>query len=124
MLEFVALLYHIVILLLCQYTAFSQSALVCFFYIISSPDCITAGGSLGPKDPLVAICGLLGGFVSRRIFRQSSTNVVRKHTFMGITGALAAFFRVPLGGSLFFAWLLVIFRDVHGLEGAVLNLLD
>ena len=101
MLEFVALLYHIVILLLCQYTAFSQSALVCFFYIISSPDCITAGGSLGPEAPLVAICGALGGFVSRRIFRQSSTNVVRKHTLMGMGGALAAFFRVPLGGSLF-----------------------
>ena len=39
--------------------------------------------------------------MSRNIFRQSSTNVVRKHTFMGMSGALAAFFGVPLGGSLF-----------------------
>jgi H+/Cl- antiporter ClcA len=62
---------------------------------------ILAGGSLGPEAPLVAICGALGGFVSRRIFRQTSTNVVRKHTFMGMSGALAAFFGVPLGGSLF-----------------------
>jgi H+/Cl- antiporter ClcA len=62
---------------------------------------LKAGGSLGPEAPLVAICGALGGFVSRRIFRQSSTNVVRKHTFMGMAGALAAFFGVPLGGSLF-----------------------
>lgn len=62
---------------------------------------ILAGGSLGPEAPLVAICGALGGFVSRRIFRQSSTNVVRKHTLMGMAGALAAFFGVPLGGSLF-----------------------
>lgn len=56
---------------------------------------------MGPEAPLVAICGALGGFVSRRVFRQSSTNVVRKHTFMGMAGALAAFFGVPLGGSLF-----------------------
>ena len=62
---------------------------------------IFAGGSLGPEAPLVAICGALGGFVSRRVFRQSSTNVVRKHTLMGMAGALAAFFGVPLGGSLF-----------------------
>lgn len=62
---------------------------------------ILAGGSLGPEAPLVAICGALGGFVSRTIFRQKSTNIVRKHTLMGMAGALAAFFGVPLGGSLF-----------------------
>ena len=62
---------------------------------------ITAGGSLGPEAPLVAICGALGGFVSRRIFRQHHINVVRKHTLMGMAAALAAFFGVPLGGSLF-----------------------
>lgn len=69
--------------------------------VFASMFSILAGGSLGPEAPLVAICGALGGFVSRRIFRQSSTNVVRKHTFMGMAGALAAFFGVPLGGSLF-----------------------
>mmetsp|Transcript_53317 Transcript_53317/g.129594 ORF Transcript_53317/g.129594 Transcript_53317/m.129594 type:complete len:474 (-) Transcript_53317:280-1701(-) len=62
---------------------------------------ILAGGSLGPEAPLVAICGALGGFISRSIFRQNITNIVRKHTLMGMAGALAAFFGVPLGGSLF-----------------------
>lgn len=62
---------------------------------------ILAGGSLGPEAPLVKICGALGGWISRKIFRQTSSNVVRKHTFMGMAGALAAFFGVPLGGSLF-----------------------
>lgn len=62
---------------------------------------ILAGGSLGPEAPLVAICGAIGGFISRRIFRQKFVNVVRKHTLMGMAGALAAFFGVPLGGSLF-----------------------
>lgn len=62
---------------------------------------ILAGGSLGPEAPLVAICGAIGGFISRKIFRQKFVNVVRKHTLMGMAGALAAFFGVPLGGSLF-----------------------
>jgi len=69
--------------------------------VFASMFSILGGGSLGPEAPLVAICGALGGFVSRRIFRQTSTNVVRKHTFMGMAGALAAFFGIPLGGSLF-----------------------
>ena len=62
---------------------------------------ILGGGSLGPEAPLVAICAALGGFVSRRIFKQRNRNVVRKHTLMGMAGALAAFFGSPLGGSLF-----------------------
>mmetsp|Transcript_57729 Transcript_57729/g.69440 ORF Transcript_57729/g.69440 Transcript_57729/m.69440 type:complete len:269 (+) Transcript_57729:154-960(+) len=62
---------------------------------------ILGGGSLGPEAPLVAICAALGGFVSRRVFKQRSRNVVRKHTLMGMAGALAAFFGSPLGGSLF-----------------------
>ncbi|KAG7346731.1 chloride channel [Nitzschia inconspicua] len=69
--------------------------------VFSSLFSILAGGSLGPEAPLVAICGALGGFVSRRIFLQKHINVVRKHTLMGMGGALAAFFGVPLGGSLF-----------------------
>ena len=62
---------------------------------------ILAGGSLGPEAPLVAICGALGGYISRKWFGQTRRNVVRKHTLMGMAGALAAFFGVPLGGSLF-----------------------
>lgn len=52
--------------------------------VFASMFSILAGGSLGPEAPLVAICGALGGFVSRRIFRQKYVNVVRKHTLMGM----------------------------------------
>ena len=52
---------------------------------VASMFSILAGGSLGPEAPLVAICGALGGFVSRRIFRQKYVNVVRKHTLMGVS---------------------------------------
>lgn len=62
---------------------------------------ILAGGSLGPEAPLVAICAALGGFVSRSIFKRTNRNIVRKHTLMGMSGALAAFFGCPLGGSMF-----------------------
>jgi H+/Cl- antiporter ClcA len=47
---------------------------------------ILAGGSLGPEAPLVAMCGALGGFVSRTIFGQTNTHVVRKHSLMGMAG--------------------------------------
>jgi H+/Cl- antiporter ClcA len=69
--------------------------------IFASLFSILAGGSLGPEAPLVAICGAIAGFISRHVFRQTHVNVVRKHTLMGMSGALAAFFGVPLGGSLF-----------------------
>ncbi|KAL7539120.1 hypothetical protein ACHAXR_011005 [Thalassiosira sp. AJA248-18] len=62
---------------------------------------ILAGASLGPEAPLVAICAATAGFISRKVFKQKNRNVVRKHTFMGMSGALSAFFGVPLGGSLF-----------------------
>ena len=54
--------------------------------MVASLFSILAGGSLGPEAPLVAICGALGGFVSRHIFRQNYVNVVRKHTLMGMSG--------------------------------------
>merc|ERR1719343_91308 len=69
--------------------------------LLASQFSILGGGSLGPEAPLVAICAALGGFVSRRVFKQTHRNVIRKHTLMGMAGALAAFFGVPLGGSLF-----------------------
>lgn len=69
--------------------------------VLASMFSIVGGGSLGPEAPLVAICAALGGFISRRVFKQNNRNVVRKHTLMGMAGALAAFFGCPLGGSLF-----------------------
>lgn len=69
--------------------------------IAASMFTILAGASLGPEAPLVAICAATAGFVSRSIFHQKNKNVVRKHTFMGMAGALSAFFGVPLGGSIF-----------------------
>jgi len=69
--------------------------------VVASLFSIIGGGSLGPEAPLVAICAALGGFVSRQLFKQTDTNVIRKHTLMGMAGVLAAFFGCPLGGSLF-----------------------
>jgi len=62
---------------------------------------ILGGASLGPEAPLVAICAALGGFVSRHIFLRKNRNIIRKHTLMGMAGALSAFFGTCLGGSLF-----------------------
>jgi len=62
---------------------------------------ILGGGSLGPEAPLVAVCAALGGYVSRVILKRTDRNIIRKHTLMGMAGALAAFFGCPLGGSLF-----------------------
>jgi hypothetical protein len=45
---------------------------------------IIGGGSLGPEAPLVAICGSIGGWVSRVLFKQRYKNVVRKHTLNGM----------------------------------------
>lgn len=69
--------------------------------VAASQFSILGGGSLGPEAPLVAISAALGGFISRTVFGQTNRNLVRKHTLMGMAGALAAFFGVPLGGSLF-----------------------
>lgn len=69
--------------------------------VFASQFSILAGGSLGPEAPLVAICAAVAGWVSRSVFGQKYKNVVRKHTLMGMACALAAFFGVPLGGSLF-----------------------
>ncbi|KAL7530249.1 hypothetical protein ACHAWF_003298 [Thalassiosira exigua] len=70
--------------------------------MVAASQCtILAGASLGPEAPLVVICAATAGWISRTIFKQRDRNVVRKHTFMGMAGALAAFFGVPLGGSMF-----------------------
>jgi len=69
--------------------------------VAASQFSIIGGGSLGPEAPLVAICAAIGGFISRALFRNTNRNIVRKHTLMGMAGALAAFFGCPLGGSLF-----------------------
>ena len=69
--------------------------------VMASQFSILGGASLGPEAPLVAICAALGGFVSRTIFKRTNRNIVRKHTLMGMAGALSAFFGTVLGGSLF-----------------------
>jgi H+/Cl- antiporter ClcA len=69
--------------------------------ISSSQFSILGGGSLGPEAPLVAICAGISGFLSQNIFGIKQRNIVRKHTLMSMSGALAAFFGSPLGGSLF-----------------------
>lgn len=69
--------------------------------VAASQSSIVGGGSLGPEAPLVAICASVAGVVSRYMFKQQYKNVIRKHTLCGMACALAAFFGVPLGGSLF-----------------------
>ncbi|KAI0562748.1 hypothetical protein FGB62_54g15 [Gracilaria domingensis] len=69
--------------------------------LVASQVSILGGGSLGPEAPLVAICASIGGWVSMTVFKQQYKNLVRKHTLCGMACALAAFFGVPLGGSLF-----------------------
>lgn len=69
--------------------------------VVASQVSILGGGSLGPEAPLVAICASIAGWVSMTVFRQRYKNIVRKHTLCGMACALAAFFGVPLGGSLF-----------------------
>jgi H+/Cl- antiporter ClcA len=69
--------------------------------VVASLFSILGGGSLGPEAPIVAICAALAGFISRSVFGTTNRNLVRKHTLMGMAGALAAFFGCPLGGSLF-----------------------
>lgn len=69
--------------------------------VLASMFSILGGASLGPEAPLVAICAALGGYISKNIFKNTKRNIVRKHTLMGMAGALAAFFGCPLGGSLF-----------------------
>jgi H+/Cl- antiporter ClcA len=69
--------------------------------ICASQFSILGGGSLGPEAPLVAIAAAISGFISRSVFHNCNRNIVRKHTLMGMAGALAAFFGCPLGGSLF-----------------------
>lgn len=43
---------------------------------------ILGGGSLGPEAPLVAICASFSGWISRKVFRQTRMNLIRKHTLM------------------------------------------
>lgn len=69
--------------------------------VFASMFTILSGASLGPEAPLVAICAATAGYISIHIFHQKDRNIIRKHTFMGMAGALSAFFGVPLGGSLF-----------------------
>lgn len=69
--------------------------------VVASQFSILGGASLGPEAPLIAICAALGGLVSKSVFKNRNRNIVRKHTLMGMAGALAAFFGCPLGGSLF-----------------------
>lgn len=69
--------------------------------VVSSMVSIVGGGSLGPEAPLVAICASIAGWVSMSVFGMDKRNIVRKHTLCGMACALAAFFGVPAGGSLF-----------------------
>jgi hypothetical protein len=50
--------------------------------LFASQFSILGGGSLGPEAPLVAICASFSGYISRKLFRQTHMNVIRKHTLM------------------------------------------
>ena len=67
--------------------------------IVASLFSITAGGSAGPKAPLVQILGSFGGWLGSKL-RLTLVNT-RVLTFCGMSAALGAFFGAPLGGALF-----------------------
>eukprot|EP00179_Madagascaria_erythrocladioides_P001305 CAMPEP_0198308406 /NCGR_PEP_ID=MMETSP1450-20131203/1066_1 /TAXON_ID=753684 ORGANISM="Madagascaria erythrocladiodes, Strain CCMP3234" /NCGR_SAMPLE_ID=MMETSP1450 /ASSEMBLY_ACC=CAM_ASM_001115 /LENGTH=503 /DNA_ID=CAMNT_0044011065 /DNA_START=46 /DNA_END=1557 /DNA_ORIENTATION=+ len=68
---------------------------------LASQFSILGGGSLGPEAPLVAICASVAGWLARVGAGVREKELVRKYTLCGMACALAAFFGVPLGGSLF-----------------------
>lgn len=59
---------------------------------------ITAGGSLGPEAPLVAIAAATCGWLSLHLFKHDMV-MVRKCTIIGMAAGLSAFFGVQLGGE-------------------------
>jgi hypothetical protein len=44
---------------------------------------ILGGGSVGPEAPLVAICASFSGYISRKVFKQTHMNLIRKHVRFG-----------------------------------------
>ena len=69
--------------------------------VLASLCTLLGGTSMGPEAPLGTICASVSGFLSRRLFKQTDRNMIRKHTLMGLASALAAFFGSPIGGTLF-----------------------
>lgn len=59
---------------------------------------ITAGGSLGPEAPLLALCAATVSWISLRVFGHGG-HMLRNCTLMGMAAGLAAFFGVGLGGK-------------------------
>ncbi|CAM9694292.1 unnamed protein product [Discosporangium mesarthrocarpum] len=61
---------------------------------------ITAGVSLGPEAPLVAVTSSVCGLIARK-YLKLNPHMVRKCTLIGMAAGLSAFFGVQFGGALF-----------------------
>ena len=66
--------------------------------IVVSLCSITAGGSLGPEAPLVAVSASVSGWLSMHYFKHDIV-MVQKCTIIGMSAGLSAFFGVQFGGE-------------------------
>ncbi|GJQ12068.1 hypothetical protein GpartN1_g3859.t1 [Galdieria partita] len=77
--------------------------------VICSLATVVGAMSLGPEAPIVTICGMFSGVLSRRWFQVRDTDSCRRYVLSGMASGFSVFFGAPLGGSLFA--LEVIHRD-------------
>eukprot|EP00871_Galdieria_phlegrea_P000219 jgi/Galph1/1198/GphlegSOOS_G6123.1 len=69
--------------------------------IVCSLATVVGGMSLGPEAPIVTICGMASGALSRWLFQVQDKNSCRRFVLCGMASGFSVFFGAPLGGSLF-----------------------
>ncbi|GJD11718.1 hypothetical protein Gasu2_58470 [Galdieria sulphuraria] len=69
--------------------------------VICSLATVVGAMSLGPEAPIVTMCGMFSGVLSRRWFQVRDTDSCRRYVLSGMASGFSVFFGAPLGGSLF-----------------------